>query len=133
MTTVASILKCKCCCLSTVPPTASVHDILCLFSETKTSAVIVSTDGVHLDGIISERDIIQSIRAYGAGAFTQTIEALMTKDVTTCSETDPIAGVMAIMNDQKTRHMPVLNTDAELVGMITKHDIIHLRLKMVLN
>jgi len=46
----------------TVSPDASVRDLLQLLSEHNVGALVVSSDGKKLEGIVSERDVVRRLR-----------------------------------------------------------------------
>ena len=52
----------------------------------------------------------------------------MTTDVVTCTSSDPIAGIMAMMTAHRFRHLPVLD-DSRLVGMISIGDVVRNRIE----
>ena len=48
-----------------------------------------SDDGDHIDGIVSERDIVRALAAHGASALGRTVGSVMSTDVVTCAATTP--------------------------------------------
>ncbi|MET1006596.1 MAG: CBS domain-containing protein, partial [Propionibacteriaceae bacterium] len=44
-----------------IDPGASVQDLVALLREHNLGAVVVSTDGQHIEGIVSERDVIRRL------------------------------------------------------------------------
>ena len=46
----------------TISPTATVVELLDSLAERNVGALIVSTDGIRMDGIVSERDVVRSLR-----------------------------------------------------------------------
>lgn len=51
------------------------------------------------------------------------IEEIMKKIVTTLSSTDTIATAIRIMDEQKIRHIPIVNPSNEIIGLISDRDI----------
>jgi CBS domain-containing protein len=45
----------------TVSPDATVRDLLRLMAEHNVGALVVSSDGKRLDGIVSERDVVRRL------------------------------------------------------------------------
>ena len=113
-----------------VSPGASIADVIEALGANDVGAVVVSRDGSHVDGIISERDIVRALRRQGARILDQAVENLMTRDVITCTAGDRVASVMAIMNSKGIRHVPVVD-DGNLAGMVSIRDIVALRLAEV--
>ena len=58
------------------------------------------------------------------------VRDLMTTDVITCTASDRVAGVMALMDDRKIGHVPVVD-NGKLAGIVSIRDIIKLRLDEV--
>jgi CBS domain-containing protein len=90
----------------------------------------VSADGRGVDGIISERDVVRGLQRFGPEVFEHTVRDLMSPDVVTCTADDRVAGVMALMDDRKIRHVPVVD-NGKLAGVISIRDIVKLRLDEV--
>ena len=44
-------------------------------------AAIVSNDGIHVDGLLSERDIVHGLEVFGAKLLQKRVEDVMTKKV----------------------------------------------------
>jgi CBS domain-containing protein len=91
-------------------------------------ALVVSRDGNHIEGIISERDIVLGLAHDGSNLLRMKARQVMTKSVITCSPTDSIAHVMAVMTQRRVRHLPVVDA-GRLCGMISIGDIVKNRLE----
>ncbi|MCU0523763.1 MAG: PAS domain S-box protein [Elainella sp. Prado103] len=78
----------------------------------------------RLVGILTERDITKAT-AIGIPFATTPISELMTTPVITCTEAEATDLLMVIqmMQQHKLRHLPVLNEQSELVGIITASSI----------
>jgi CBS domain-containing protein len=90
-------------------------------------ALVVSDDGEHVTGIISERDLVRAMVEHGPGLLEMTVADLMTKDVTTCGPDDDIEDVMDTMTNGRFRHMPVV-IDDRLVGVVSIGDLVKHRM-----
>ena len=55
-------------------------------------ALIVSSDGIKVEGIISERDIVRGLQSVGPALLGKRARDLMTKEVVTCVPEDRAAG-----------------------------------------
>jgi CBS domain-containing protein len=91
-------------------------------------ALVVSGNGRHIDGIISERDIVFGLAHDGATLLRMRAGQVMTKSVITCSPSDSIGHVMAVMTERRVRHLPVVDA-GEVCGMISIGDIVKNRLQ----
>lgn len=127
---VERILKEKGRRVPTVTPDARVADVIDALEANDVGALVVSGDGRQIDGIISERDVVRGLQRFGAKVLDHTVSELMTGEVLTCTADDRIAGVMALMDARRIRHVPVVDSD-ELAGIVSIRDIIKLRLDEV--
>lgn len=99
---------------------------LCLAKRLKSDrvgAMVVSDDGVSLDGIISERDLAYGLAAHGSSLYSVPVSQLMTKAVVTCSHHDTVAHVMQVMTQRRIRHLPVKDGD-RLIGLVSIGDVL---------
>lgn len=115
----------------TVSPEERIAEVIAALEAEDAGALVVSADGRRIDGIISERDVVRGLRRLGPDVLQQTVRDLMTAEVITCTPDDRVGGVMALMDVRKIRHVPVVNEEGELAGIISSRDIIKLRLDEV--
>ena len=99
---VQSILAAKGADVATIAPEATVRDAVALLNERKVGALVVSTDGRRIDGILSERDVVRGLGAHAAAALDLSVSDLMTRDVTTCAHKDTLEQLMWLMTDQRS-------------------------------
>jgi len=110
----------------TISPDASVRELLSLLAEHNVGALIVSTDGTTVEGIVSERDVVRCLHADEA-ILDGVVSTIMTSTVETCTGTDLVNDLMQIMTDHRIRHVPVL-TDGRLTGIISIGDVVKHRI-----
>ena len=124
---VADILQIKGSLVKTVPP----HETALLLSRqlraNQIGALVVSSDGNSIDGIVSERDIAYGLATYEGRLPTIHISELRTKEVIVCSPQDGVSDVLKLMTMRHIRHVPVKDGD-QLVGIISIGDILKERL-----
>lgn len=53
-----------------------------------------------------------------------TIDELMTTEPYTLRETDTLADAWKIMTDKHIRHIPIIDQDANLLGLVTQRDVL---------
>ena len=90
-------------------------------------AIIVSENGKHIDGILSERDIVHGLTQHGAEVIDMPVSALMSHHVMTCNPEDSIAHVMRLMTQHRIRHVPVVSGNI-LEGVVSIGDVVKSRL-----
>ncbi len=113
----------------TIARDANVREAIEMLADSYIGAVPVSDDGRHVEGIISERDVIEELRLQGPEALEFKVAELMTEDVISCNSSDKIADVVESLDLHRIRHMPVLDGEGCLEGMISIRDVVELRLK----
>ena len=113
--------------VATISPDATVGDAARELSSRKIGALIVSEDGKHAAGILSERDIVKALGQSGATVMSEKVSKLMTAKLVTAGRTETSDEVLAKMSSGRFRHMPVLEGD-EMVGLISIGDVVKARL-----
>ncbi len=123
---VADVLKRKGAVVVTIKPTDTMADLSALLRERRIGAIVVSTDGHTIEGVISERDLAYALAVHKADLAGMPVAALMTKAVITCAPGDDIALVGSTMMSRSIRHIPV-EQQSRLVGMVSIRDVLNLR------
>ena len=108
--------------LITVPLKTDLSGAISILVARKIGVVIVSESGKNALGILSERDIISALSEAGTNALSAPIEQSMSRDVVTRSPQRSADDVLALMTENRFRHMPVLEEGA-LIGLISQGDI----------
>ena len=111
----------------TIPQGTLVSAAAELMSEKRIGAVIVSKDGKVPAGILSERDIVRDLGRRGAGCLSDPVDALMTKELVSCTTDETGESVLTKMTEGRFRHMPVMK-GPEMVGLISIGDVVKARL-----
>jgi CBS domain-containing protein len=110
----------------TTAPETSVRDLIGLLGRHNLGAVVVSTDGSTVQGIVSERDVVRRL-ARGTEVLDATVRDIMTTDVHSCQPDDYVNSLMHLMTEQRIRHVPVI-VDGHLVGIISIGDVVKSRI-----
>lgn len=120
---VAALLKAKGDMVVTTHPTTPIMMALHRMRLDSLGALVVSSDGDHVVGIISERDVARGLARYGPGLVSMRVADLMTRSVKTCSPQDHLRRVMAQMTRSRIRHLPVLE-GGRLCGILSIGDVV---------
>jgi CBS domain-containing protein len=88
--------------------------------------VVVSADGVV--GIVSERDVVRKLHEHGGDLLKLPVSEIMTTMVATCTPTDTVDQLTAVMTTKRVRHIPVVEND-RLVGIVSIGDIVKQRME----
>jgi CBS domain-containing protein len=110
----------------TIAPDAGVRDLIAALAEHNVGALIVSTDGSTVEGIVSERDVVRHLHHDGT-VINNTVRAIMTTDVETCEKDVLLDDLMKVMTDRRIRHVPVVDGDA-LIGIVSIGDVVKHRI-----
>ncbi|MEM9798564.1 MAG: CBS domain-containing protein [Pseudomonadota bacterium] len=116
----------------TITPDATIADAVAELGARRIGALVVSSDGSHPDGILSERDIVRELGRQGAEILSRPVSDLMTREVKTCTPGDAANDAIRTMSESRFRHMPVLQ-DGALVGVISMGDVVKMRLSELQN
>ncbi|MGY2702646.1 MULTISPECIES: CBS domain-containing protein [unclassified Nocardioides] len=110
----------------TIRPDTGVRELLAQLAEHNIGALIVSSDGTSVEGIVSERDVVRHLHSDGT-VINNTVRAIMTDVVETCDEDTPVDELMKVMTDRRIRHVPVVH-DGRLTGIISIGDVVKHRI-----
>jgi CBS domain-containing protein len=113
--------------VATVDPGVSVRDALALLAGRGIGALVVSTDGRAVEGIVSERDVARGLHERGAALLADPVSAVMTSEVRTCGLDASVHDLARLMTDHRVRHVPVVE-DGALVGIVSIGDVVKARL-----
>ena len=127
--TVNEILEVKGVDVITVDVHTTVAELGKLLTRKNIGAALV-LDGVKLQGVVGERDIVQAIAARGVDILEWPVTELMRTPVITCGPDDPVTGLMATMTQRRVRHVPVLH-EGRIVGVVSIGDVVKHRLKEI--
>ena len=116
----------------TVRPEASVSTVVHRLVLERIGALVVSEDGRHIAGVVTESDIVRALAAAGAAAVAsgRRVAELMTRNVATCTPEDTVKRVMAEMTRRRVRHLPVVEGGG-LAGIVSIGDVVKSRLEEV--
>ncbi|WBU52558.1 CBS domain-containing protein [Paracoccus sp. SCSIO 75233] len=113
----------------TITPDSTVMDASKLLAEKRIGAVVVSEDGARPVGILSERDIVRELGRQGPDILSGKVASLMTRKVSTCSSGEDTLAVLERMTEGRFRHLPVLDDDGKMIGIVSIGDAVSARLK----
>ena len=113
--------------VATMRPEASIDTVVHRLRLDRIGAVVISTDGRTIEGILTERDIVYGLVEHGAALLEKSAADLMMHEVVTCRAQDAIKDVMAKMTHSRVRHVPVLE-NGRLAGIVSIGDIVKHRL-----
>jgi CBS domain-containing protein len=110
-----------------VKPEQSVTELLDLLAEHRVGALIVSSDGSTLEGIVSERDVVRKLQQFGPELLHAPIRDIMTATVQTCPPETDLDELMRMMTQGRFRHVPVVD-GGRLIGIVSIGDVVKHRI-----
>ena len=112
----------------TIKPEATMREALSMMNAMEIGAIVASSDGSRIEGILSERDFLAGIDVDGPGFLDRTVADCTTTDVVTATTTDLISEVMNTMTTNRIRHLPVTE-NGQLAGIVSVGDMVLFRLR----
>jgi CBS domain-containing protein len=125
---ISALLAVKGASVVTIRPDASIAEAVAALGSYNVGALVVSTDGRTLEGIISERDIVRALGELGSGVLEPQVATIMSPDVHTCSPEDTVESLMKTMTEHRVRHLPVVEAGV-LAGMVSIGDVVKNRME----
>jgi CBS domain-containing protein len=120
---IASVLRAKGTFVDTIEPDRTVADLLDELGRHNVGALVVTADGLAIDGVVSERDVARHMSREGSQLLERPVSAIMTQNVRTCTSNDSVEDVMRVMTRERIRHVPVVD-QGKLVGIVSIGDVV---------
>jgi CBS domain-containing protein len=124
---VAQILKAKGDRVETVGETVSIAKVSQMLREKRIGAVVVTGGDGAVSGILSEKEIVHGLAAYGTALLGMTAAQIMNREVVTCTPESRVEELMREMTTRRARHLPVIHQGA-LAGIVSIGDVVKWRL-----
>lgn len=123
MKTLKQLLSSKNQPLAVVSPNDSVLHALTVLAQHDVGALLV-LDGERLAGIFSERDYARKIILHGKASKDTLVSEIMSDKVLYVTLERSIDECMAIMSEKRFRHLPVLDEQQQVVGIVSIGDLV---------
>ncbi len=122
MPSIMDILALKDRQMITISPDATIFNAAALMTERKIGSLLV-VENERLVGIITERDFMVNIATEQRDAHATPVSALMECDVFCCRPHTELEEAKSVMKHRRVRHLPVMDDDDHLVGVISIGDL----------
>ena len=123
MKTLRQLLAGKSQSLAAVSPRDTVFHALKVIADNHVGAVLVM-DGERLVGIFSERDYARKVILAGKSSKETAVAEIMTGKVVFASPENSVQECMALMTEGRFRHLPVLDADQQVIGVVSIGDLV---------
>ena len=107
----------------TVSLNETVWDAVVKMDALGVGALPVVDDNGRVVGIFTERDLLRRVVAKKKDPQKTLISEVMTRNPVTVKPTDTIKTAKALMAKIKARHLPVVDDDGKIVGIVSIKDI----------
>jgi CBS domain-containing protein len=112
-----------------VRPDETIGALIQVLRHHNIGAAVVRARFGEVLGIISERDVMRGLAEYGADALRREVHELMTYRTISCRPEESIRDAAASMNRHNIRHLPVVDGNGSLEGMISLRDVNRVQLE----
>jgi CBS domain-containing protein len=123
MKTLKQLIESKSKKLAAVAPEQTVLRALEIMAENDVGALLV-LDGKRLAGVFSERDYARKVILQGKASNHTKVSEVMSGKVAYVTLDRTIEECMAIMTEKHFRHLPVLDEERNVVGIVSVGDMI---------
>ncbi|HWF45386.1 MAG TPA: CBS domain-containing protein [Bryobacteraceae bacterium] len=120
---VSAILKQKGGAVWSIAPKSTVYDALVLMADKEIGALLVM-DGGRVAGVMSERDYARKIILKARSSKETRVDEIMMSPPITISTDCTVSEAMRIMTEHRIRHLPVVDSGAAVLGMISIGDLV---------
>ena len=110
--------------VETISASASIHDLVNSLNSHHVGALVVSSDGRKIDGIVSERDVVRAMPGKLDQLIGMHVRDIMTVDVHTCTPESTVSELMQMMTELRIRHVPVVDADGALISIVSIGDVV---------
>jgi len=86
---------------------------------------IAVVDNEQLAGVFSERDLMNRVVLEGRNPDYTRVGDVMTSPVITIPRSFTADEALKLMDEKQIRHLPVINIDGKLVGMLSMRSLLH--------
>jgi CBS domain-containing protein len=112
----------------TIEPSASVFEAIQRMVEANVGSLLV-TEGGRLRGVVTERDYLRRVALEGRTERETTVGEIMSAPLVYVTPDTTVEECMAVMTERRIRHLPVLDDDREVVGVISIGDVVKFQSK----
>lgn len=127
--TIASVLQGKGSGIETIAAEATLFDAVRRLGEKRIGALPVVEDG-RIVGMVSERDVIYSLREHGREALDRPVGQVMSSPAITVDLQTDVLSALALITERRIRHLPVVE-GGEIRGIVSIGDLVKYRMERI--
>jgi CBS domain-containing protein len=107
----------------TVGVGVSVRDVVRVMYENSIGSIVIVDDVGRPIGIFTERDLLRLV-AQGA-SLDSPVDSVTSRDLVVVKGVEGVVRVAMLMSGHKVRHLPVIDDEGKLVGVISVRDVVN--------
>ncbi|HEY2827240.1 MAG TPA: CBS domain-containing protein [Pirellulales bacterium] len=109
-----------------ISPHATLADVVQKLVKHNCGSLVVCPDDdcTRMLGIITERDILHACADHKMPLENYQVSDVMSVDLATCSPHDSVQDAMGLMTARRIRHLPVMDDNNRLVGIVSIGDLV---------
>jgi CBS domain-containing protein len=127
--TIASVLAGKGSAVETIAADAALYDAVRKLGEKRIGALPV-VEGGRIAGILSERDVIYSLRDHGPEVLQRPVSQVMSSPAITVSSDTDVLAALALITQRRIRHLPVVD-GGQICGLVSIGDLVKYRMERI--
>ncbi len=104
-------------------PSDTVYDAVVAMTYKKCGAIAV-TENDKLIGIFTERDLLARVVGQGRDVESTQVSEVMSQNIETATPQDSVVLCMGRMSHGRFRHLPVVDSEGQLSGMLSQGDFV---------
>ncbi|HRP10535.1 MAG TPA: CBS domain-containing protein [Terricaulis sp.] len=126
---IAHVLRDKGAAVHTLPSGATLEEAARELDTRRVGSLVVVEENGAIAGVFSERDLVREVAKRGCTALRETTVAkAMTRNVITATPDETIDQGLARMTDRRVRHLPVIDAEGGLIGIVSIGDLVKHRI-----
>jgi len=108
----------------TIAPDDTVFNAVKLMDEKCIGSLLILDDAGKIAGLFSERDCFRKVVLEGKPSRDVQISDVMTTKVIYVTPENTVDECMSLMTEKRIRHLPVIDADDKIVGVISSGDLV---------
>lgn len=110
----------------TLPPESKVVEACSAMAEKRYGSALIVNKEHKLIGIFTERDLLNKVIAKGLDPKEVALAQVMTQDIKVAHPFDSVNDSLRRMSQGKFRHLPVIDDNGNLIGIVSQGDFLAL-------
>ncbi|HPC38134.1 MAG TPA: CBS domain-containing protein [Exilispira sp.] len=111
----------------TIEEDRSIFEFTSMLVEKNIGSLLVKNKENEITGIITERDLVKAFDKYKDNIRSINIKQIMTplSKIITINENEDVQNAMLIMTSKRIRHLPTINDNKTISGMLSIGDLVN--------